>query len=188
CYPNVQSDERSELEKIFSGVRNNIPGLLEEMIVDPASEAIQRSKLGLTFEDHNFVSMDGPISMRYLRAFGARFGMAMYFCQTGKILPHDGGASARIYSNVDLVTGVVPDQLFDILPRPTTLATGKNSVESQFRYSSQKSDNEGMVIAFATFRMSFGLMAAAANDWAKLVEPSFPPEAIPLKPGFLKEL
>jgi hypothetical protein len=188
CYPNIQHDEVDELTKILSGVRNNIPGLHEEMKVDPASEVNQRARLGITSEKHNFVSMDGPISMRHLRAFGARFGLAMHFYKTGKILPHEGGASARIYSNIDLVTGVVDEQLLKMLPPPLTLAAGKNSVESQFLYSAQKSDNDEMVIAFATFRMSFGLMAATANDWSKLTEPDFPPEAFPLRPGFLKEL
>ena len=186
CFPDIEKSEHEEVKKIFSGVRNNIPGLLEEMFVDPRSEIDNAIRLGLKPGSQNFIAMDGPVSMRYLRAFGARFGMAMYFHETGKIVPPGGGASARIYSNIDLASGVVPQQLFDILPEPSTLAAGRNTVESQFRYSAQTAIGDGLTIAFATFRRSFGVMAAAANDISKLMEPDFPPAAIPLQPGFLK--
>jgi hypothetical protein len=186
AFSNVQPSEVDEVRRIFEAVRNNIPGLLEEMYVDPASQALAASRIGVNPGDNRFIAMDGPISMSYLRAFGARLAFAMYFNETGRIVPNNGGALARIYSNLDLFQDTVPQEIFDILPDPSTLAAGKKHVGSQFKISTRAADGGGMTITFASFRLSFAIMAAAADELTKLQDPELPPAAEPLVPGYLK--
>ena len=188
AWPNLSPDEGDEMRGIFNAVRNNIPGLLEEMNPSPERRARMEAKLGMQPGDHGFLAMDGPIAMSYMRAFGARLAIAMHFNHTGQILPSTGGASVRIYSNVELFGGKLPQEILDLLPEPSTLIAGSNNMGDQFRTSTRVADGGQMTMTFATFRLSFGLMTWTAVERSKLTDPSYPAAAEPLRPGYLRKI
>lgn len=186
AFPNVESHEVPEIKKIFVSVRNNIPGLLEEMFVESDAWAVASARIGSQVKNPKFIAMDGPIAMAHLRAFGARLALAMHFNQTGQIIPKSGGATVRIYSNLDMMEGRIPEGLFEILPKPTALVAGRKDTSSQFRMSTVAAEGGGMTITLASFRFSFAVASAAADKVEKLIDQSFPPEAAPHRPGDLK--
>jgi hypothetical protein len=188
AYPNLSPDEADEMKAILKGVSNNIPGLLAEMMPSVHERMQAARKIGISPSEHKFIKMDGPIAMRHLRSFGARFGSAMHFHHTGFAIPAAGGVSVRIYSNINLIAGDVPDELFAILPQPETLRAGRKNVDAQFKYAARAADTKGMTISFASFRLSFGIMAAAVDDVQKLADLDLPAAAGAFRPGHLKQL
>lgn len=184
-FPAIEQSEEMELAGIFRAIGNNIPAVLSEMFVDRSAQAQTAARIGVSLSDYKFIRIDGPLCMAYLSGFGARLGFAMHFHQTGRIVPKAGGASVRLYSNLDLIEGRVPDELIQVLPSPSTLTAGKKHVGSQFKISTRVAEGDGMTITFASFRMSFAVMVATADDAGKLRDPDFPPQAEPIKPGYL---
>jgi hypothetical protein len=187
-FPDAQEpDALEEVNNYLRAVKNNVPGLLEEMAVPAAREKHELKRLGLSRDQGGLLRVGGPIALRHLEVFGARLGMAMHFEQTGHIIPAEGGVYVRIYSNVDLAEGKIPDTIFDILPQPRTLAQGKKNVEQQFSYGVRATDDERMTMSFASFRLSFAALSfASMNLGAFRSGDDLPPEAVPFRPGALQ--
>ena len=110
----------------------------------------------------------------------------MHFERTGQVVPQEGVVFVRIYSNIDLLENKVPETIFDMLPEPSTLAQGKKSVESQFRYGTRESEGGRMTISFASFRLSFAVLAITSADLASISSDELPKEATPYRPGALQ--
>ncbi len=154
-----------EFKKYLVAVRNNIPGLLEEMMVPRASEKLARRRLNLSeSDDGGFLRLDGPIALTHLEVFAARLGLATHFEATGRPVSASGAVFVRVFSNVDLLEGRVPEEVFDILPPPTTLAAGRKTVIEQFKFATRAADTGGMSMSFAIFRQSFAVLAFTTND------------------------
>jgi hypothetical protein len=186
-YPDSRDEAANdELRGYLQAVKNNIPGLLEEMQPPAARAKLGMQRLGLSREQGGLLTIGGPIVLAHLETFGARLGLAMHFEQTGQIIPPEGGVFVRIYSNVDLLENKVPATVFDILPQPETLSQGKKSVEDQFRYGVREAEGGRMTMSFASFRLSFAVLAIASADLAFFSNDELPDGAIPYKPGALQ--
>jgi hypothetical protein len=186
-YPDPSTDDGiREIQSLFEAVGNNIPGAIQEMIVSRSRQRRKRTELGLTDVEGGFLDISGPIVASYMQSFGARLGLAMHFHNTGLIVPPEGGVLVRVYSNVDLLRGNVPSELFKILPEPETLVAGKWTVEDQFRFGTRATDERGMSMSFATFRDSFAVLAACAADSATLTMPGIADDVVRFRPGQLE--
>lgn len=187
-YPDAQEPEAlKEVTSYLRAVRNNVPGLLEEMAVPAAREKHELGRLGLSRDQGGLLRIGGPIALRHLEVFGARLGMAMHFEQTGQILPPEGGVYVRIYANVEIAEGKIPEAVFDILPEPRTLAQGRKNVEQQFRYGVRATDDEKMTMSYASFRLSFASLSFASTDLRALrLADHLPADAVPFRPGALQ--
>jgi hypothetical protein len=152
----------TEMTKIFSAISNNIPGLLDEMLLSPAERAARLSKLPFRV-DGEPMRANGPLVSSHMQTFAFKFGFAMYYKVTNRVLPIGGGVAARWFSNVDRWQGIRPDIDFPILP-PTTLKQGKMEVSDQFAYHWRASEDERIVFSISYFNNSCSVWTFAAID------------------------
>ena len=84
-YPDSETDpSRKELKNLLSAVSNNVPGLLEEMLVDEAELYKAQRDIPNMPPGASVLRANGPILTRHMRTFGAKFGLALHFELTGR--------------------------------------------------------------------------------------------------------
>jgi hypothetical protein len=71
-------DEAAEFKKLLLAVRNNVPGLLEEMHIGPAGQKVARRTLPLQ-NGGGVVRANGPLVTRHMLVFGAKLGFALHY-------------------------------------------------------------------------------------------------------------
>ena len=71
-------DEAAEFKKLLSAVRNNVPGLLEEMQIDPTAEKLERKDLPIQ-EGGGILRANGPLVTKHMLVFGAKLGFALHY-------------------------------------------------------------------------------------------------------------
>jgi hypothetical protein len=122
-FPDGRSvEERDELQQIMRSVRNNNPGLLEEMMPSREQEALFAwSSSLLPPTAAGVLNCSGPLVNRSIQIFGAKLGFALHYATMGRIVPLAGGAAVRWYSNYDTVTGKIPADIYKLLGPPQTL-------------------------------------------------------------------
>ncbi|WP_245267744.1 hypothetical protein [Rhizobium sp. 2MFCol3.1] len=121
----------------------------------------------------NFINLSGPICTNALDTFGVKLGLSLHYEATTRIVPKGGAVLLNHYSNIDALTGDIPDGLLPAFGNGVTLTQGKKEVSKQFRYSSRWAEDVGTVsMHFAVFRESFGIMMIVAHDPADLPEGS----------------
>src|SRR5215831_12272946 len=84
--------EAAEITKLFSSVRNNVPGLLEEMHFDPAEEKLVCKGLPLQ-KGGGALRANGPLVTRHMLVFGAKLGFALHCrlsCRQRVVCSHCG--------------------------------------------------------------------------------------------------
>lgn len=169
-YPDpVREIQTSDFRKLLRGVRNNIPGLLEEMDIDNQGQLRQRALTAIK-EGAGFLAVGGPLVSKHMQAFAVKLGFAMHYQATNEIVPIGGGVAARWFSNVDRARDVFPQTIFELLPEPQTLKQGRLSVEDQFQFSLRCLEDKSMGVYLGTFRRSFAVVAFGVKDRARLSE------------------
>jgi hypothetical protein len=172
-YPDPVGDqELPEFRKLMLGVRNNIPGLLEEMKIGAGGQKLARISVPDNWSSAagGFARVSGPLVSRYMWMFAAKLGLALHFESTGTPIPCSGALRPRWYSNVDHLRGEIPRELLDALPEPLTLRQGRKEVSDQFEYSCRVAPDLSFGLYFATFRNSFAVACIAMEDGAPLFE------------------
>src|SRR6185312_3522823 len=170
-----------EFGYLLKAVHRHVPGLLEEMRSPRAQSKLLAKSLGL--DDDAFIRL-GPIANAHLNAFAAKFGFAFHFLAKGTPVPVGGAVAVCIRSNVDLLKGRIPSEIFELFGAPQTLQQGRFSAEDQFRYKALGTDDGNMSMGIASFRRSFAILTFAGDDPAKLSTPSLKGEKL-FKPGDL---
>ena len=99
-----------------------------------------------------------------MQTFATKLGFAFYYEIAGRIVPIDGGVTARWFSNVDRLEGTFPQSVFDVLLPAETLRQGKVNVLDQFSYQWRIAEGDRMAMFFASFRHSFAVLAFVATD------------------------
>jgi hypothetical protein len=176
----------AELQGYLRAVKNNVPGLLEEMQPHAARAKLGAQRLGLSVGEGGLLSIGGPIATAHMEAFGARMGLAMHFERTGQIVPPEGAVFVRIYSNVELFEDKVPREIFEILPESATLEQGRKTVGSQFRFGVEVTVEGSMTMSFTSFRQSFAILTITTVDLSALSDGAIPEGARAFRPGALQ--
>jgi hypothetical protein len=183
---NTGQADAKEFRKILEAIKNNHPGLLEELM--PLERQITDLNLhragGKIPEDVHAMNVSGPLVNAAVHCFAAKLGLAMHFHQTGHIVPFAGGVGIRWYTNYDAFTGKLPGELFRLLGPPQTLRQGRFHVADQFEVASATAHTSALSAHFATFRSSMAIAAFVAEDVTKLVKA---PETHVYCPGWLKQ-
>jgi hypothetical protein len=135
-YPDSENDpNKKELKKLLAAVRNNVPGLLQEMMVDEAGQSAARRAIPNMPSGSAVLRADGPILTKYMRTFGAKLGLAFHFEALGAFVPEKGGVQPMYFTNVNAARGELPMQIINLLPPAQTLRQGRKDVRDQFSYS-----------------------------------------------------
>lgn len=162
-YPDSRTDlERAEIRKVIRAIKNNFPGLLEEMLPSPRQEGLFSAHKKKLPGDGGALNVGGPMLNRHVQLFGARLGFAMHFNRTGRIVPLEGAVAVRWFTNYDAVTGGIPIDLFKLVGKPETLSQGRVHVGDQFNVASVATSDRSL--HFATFRLSFAIVAFVSEN------------------------
>lgn len=187
-YPSPANEQqREELSKISKAVRNNIPGLVEELL------DLDKTKLALAMKgrrmpvDGNPLNASGPILTDIINTFGLKLGLALHYLHTSKVVPPEGGVAVRWYSNADMFDERIPlEAMREVLGPAQTLKQGKWEVSQQFAYASATVEDGAAGAYYVWFRQSFSILCAVALDRSALPEidsmdfmpPFTPPEDV----------
>jgi len=163
-------DEAAETIKLFSSVRNNVPGLLEEMHFDPAEEKLVCKGLPLQ-EGDGALRANGPLVTQHMLVFGAKLGFALHYEALQTVVPPMGGVQPLWFSNAQAARGEIPKDLFSLLPATRqTLKQGRREVSDQFQYTWAITPERQHALFFATFHRSFAIAAVSAMARAAFIE------------------
>jgi hypothetical protein len=175
----------AERDKIFSELYNNNPSLFYELTPS------DRQRQEYLRRQHLFpegvggpLNANGPLLNAAMHRIGVRFGLALHYYTTNRIVPITGAIYVRWYTNYDLVTGDYPkEQLMKLVGDAQTLRQGKFGVEGQFQFSSAMLPDGTVSVHLATFRLSMAVVAFVTEDATRF---SDAPEGQLYTPGCLK--
>lgn len=159
----------NEFEALMRNINQRVPGLLEEMGMSRASMKLPSKGLPPEARE-TLLKVDGPLMTRHMQMFSVKLGQALHFEDTSRIVPPEGGIFTRWYSNVDQLRGELPQEFLAQMPPGQTLRQGKVSVEDQFGYTSWVADDGSIGSHFATFGLSFAVLALVALDRSRFTD------------------
>jgi hypothetical protein len=163
-YPDSRNDpNKKELKKLLAAVRNNVPGLLQEMMVDEARQIQARRDIP-NGPPGGFLRANGPILTKHMDTFGAKLGLALHFETHGTFVPQEGGVQPMYFTNVSAARGELPMEIINRLPPAQTLRQGRRDVLDQFTYSFLLTEERRHSVFYAVFRQSFAVAAVTALD------------------------
>lgn len=145
-------------------VNNNVPGLLPEMMPSWQQKARFITANIAPRDVAGVLNCSGPLLNRAMERFGAKLGFALHYSTSGQIVPAQGGASVRWFSNFDAMTGKIPGSMYRVLGPPNTLRQGKWNVGDQFAYAFAITEDSAMAAYFSTFRKSFAVLSWVCKD------------------------
>jgi hypothetical protein len=182
-YPDpVTESDKTDVQKILRGLKNNMPDVLREMYIGTAGQKLARKRTaGRIQEPGGFLRLDGPLVSQHLDVFGCKLGLAMHWEFTKQVIPPSGGIVVRFFSNIEAIEGKIPNRLLDLLPGPQTLRQGSWDVADQFKFAARTTDDKNMGLFFASFRFSIAVVALTAMDRTLLnskIGPVFSPGAL----------
>jgi hypothetical protein len=157
-YPDGTDVDVADLRKVLRAIANNVPGLLQEMMLSDAEQAAAKIPVGWALR------ASGPILTGHILAFGAKLGLALHFELHKRAVPIAGGVLPIWFSNAQAVRGEIPENLLAMLPAPRTMTQGKQHVGDQFQYSWTTTDDKHHSLFYAVFRQSFAIAATTADD------------------------
>jgi hypothetical protein len=191
-YPDpVGEESEKETKSLFRAIRNNNPGLLEEMVPTVRDQRrFMRDQLGLipgihgTPSEVRIINASGPILADAMADFGKKMALALHYHHTKIIVPSAGWINVRWYPNAQVQKGTIPKEFLDLLePHAITLRAGSFSVEDQFSYRIACSNDGNLSAFYASFRLSFALIGMVAceptDDFAVDGSKSFHPFSWP---------
>ncbi|WP_316357827.1 hypothetical protein [Devosia sp.] len=184
-WPNLPSDaERDELQALMGGVLRNVrPVAFELERGFAANEAIPEDIQAAVGHGEEIIVMDFTVRREVLSAFGARFGLAMYYQRTSEILGEGGAVWAHVFTNVQNIRGeALPPALDQALGPALALVQRGLQTEEAFQFATRGLDDHKGVVSFAAFRKSFAVLAVAyerATDFADAMQGDL------FRPGFL---
>ena len=120
--------------------------------------------------------------------FGARAALALHYHLTANIVPKSGLVWVVWHTNERLVRGDFPDAFAGHLPPHQTLRAGRNTLEGQFDFSSNVTDDNRMSAHMMTFRLSFAIQATVALDAADFAVARAKKPELFFEPGFLRTI
>jgi hypothetical protein len=123
-------DAAAEVKRLFRSVRNNVPGLLQEMHIGRAGQKLAGKTLPLQ-EGGGVVRTNGPLVTKHMLVFGAKLGFALHYEALQMVVPETGGVQPRWFSNAQAARGEIPKELFSLLPATRhTLKQGRREVSN----------------------------------------------------------
>ena len=162
----TNSEHGEEFRRLLRAIRNNCPGLLEEMEIGPGGQKLLRKRAPADVEG-GFLRI-GPLVHSHMQVFAVKLGFALWFETTKRAVPLSGGVVARWFSNVDAWEGLISPSLFEILGDPKTLRQGMKHAAEQFSYVKGFTADGRFGAFFSAFRGSFAVLNIVSDDASRL--------------------
>lgn len=165
-YPDRASvDLIGEMQRIGTAVKNNNPGLFEELVPSSAQkERFAKMSTVNPMDATGVLICSGPLLNRSIQIFGAKLGFALYYDTVDRIVPNAGGVAVRWYSNHDVYMGDIPFDVLKLLGPPQSLKQGEWKVNDQFEYRFVLTHSREMAVYFSRFRQSFCVLSWVGDD------------------------
>ena len=173
-----------EWDKLISEIKRRIPGLMEEMWVDPVYQSIGKITNNMK-DEHAFFFAGGPIVFAYMTAFAAKAGFALDFEERKVIVPSSGRVQVRWFTSGEMLGDQLPPSLFRMTGELRTLRQGKLSVEEDFAYAHGEFA-KCVRLHYMRVRQAFSVAAFIADDENDLPFPIA--ELATFTPGELKSI
>jgi hypothetical protein len=168
-YPDASSEaEKTELRRILSGISNNHPGLLEEMLPNVDQLARFASRGAKMPPRTHALNANGPLLNAHMNRFAAKLGLALHYHHTGRIVPIGGAATVRWMTNFQALDVGIPKEFLNLLGPPETLRAGRFQVADQFQFAASVAQEKTASAHLGTFRFSFAIMAFVSESGASL--------------------
>jgi hypothetical protein len=165
-YPDGETEaEREEVHDLVQGVANNVPGLIEEMAIDPATQRARLSGTQNVPAGAGALRANGPILSRHMITFGAKLGFALHFELHKTHVPQEGGVQSMYFTNVNKARDELPTDLIGMLPGPPkTLQQGRVNVLDQFAYLFGSTGGGRYSLFYTVFNDAFSIAVVTALD------------------------
>ncbi len=152
-------EDVEELRKLMQGVRDTVPGLMEELFAYPP----WLGPIPVALGQPPPLYVAGPLVHHHMRLFAAKFGFAMHHALTGVPLSAMGGVLGRWFTEPDGAHRELPNTM-KLMGLPTTLAQGVKTVRDQFEYQTYSSKTLELNCSVIRIRKSISLLAVSATD------------------------
>lgn len=104
------------------------------------------------------ISIGQPDFLLALKSFGIKLFCALHYKHAGRIVPSSGVVSGWFFSNVQVMDGVIPQDILKIVGRQPTLRRANYDLKSQFGYLYQVAQEGTSSIFLCSFRHSFAMI------------------------------
>jgi hypothetical protein len=185
-YPDPATDEdRKAMVKLMTEVRNNHPGLFEEM--NPSFRDLRnaREKCGLSTPVGQVItalpvlSVSGPLVNGAIENFARKLFSALFYMHAGQIVSPSGRIAFRWYSNLQVNADEIPRTLAQVVPNMPVLERNAAPLNDQFFYRWGVTDTRAMAAFLVFFTQSFAMLGVIRQDSEDL---GLPEHARILKP------
>jgi hypothetical protein len=174
CYSVDDRFSLQEFNSALTGLINNHPGLLEELVPGWFERGQFPTHRGLPA-----IKVDGPQVRRAVENYARKLFSALHYKETGRILPHAGGIAWLWWSNAE--TPDFPQNFVERFRRVPALKRQKDVLIDQFRYRCTVTEEGEHGMYLVVFRKAFNMVGFVAFDSFFLMT-NKPPEAVILRP------
>jgi hypothetical protein len=174
---------REELERLFSEFARHHPDVLTEMqpTQDQVTKFERQQQANPAISGHP-LNVSGPRLNNAMNLFAAKLALALHFKRTGNIASTSAVVASRWYSNYQVYTEGIPEDLLKTVGDPSTLVQGNWSVGEQFAYAVAHTTSGKQSLSMARFRKAF---VVSGMVWDGREPPEL--EGFPIvRPGFLR--
>lgn len=175
-YPDVETEEaQREIAKLMAEVRNNHPGLFEEMTPSIRQYRDARSRYGLNpppgqpINALPVLSVSGRLVTDAIANVSQKLFCALFYKHAEQILTHAGGIGYRWYSN--LTAREIPKEVAPIVPGMPVLERNAKPLSDQFFYRWGVTDTKRMAAFLVTFNRSFAILGVVTQDASSIPVP-----------------
>jgi hypothetical protein len=167
-------EELRYFEVLLRAANNNFPGILQSFNLMTAREKRQwlegrdfKLPPGMSIADLPIASVRDPRIEAAIVNFARKLFLALYYFHTRKIIPLQGGARFRWWTNANDLSAVSTPEVLSLLSRFPTLKRAKTPLDDQFSYRySAPSDNPALYVFRITFNNSFIMLGAVGESLA----------------------
>ena len=154
-----QQEESTKLIKAF--LENNSDSLPAMQL---SSNEIRRwvkkanfeKAVGALYKDVPLVRVTKELN-ESIKNVSTKLVKALHYKHTGKIIPSDMALRVRWWSNAERMAGKFPSELLETINPALKLKSGKNSLQDQFTYGYQVSEDGNLGFYVAFFRKAFAV-------------------------------
>jgi hypothetical protein len=142
-------------------VRSN-PRLANAILPSPSSKRSAARKYGSTA----VLDLGDPEIDYHFQVVGAKWALALYYVETGTILPSDGVVWVRWWTNANRLDGpILPPEIQAVLPaNGRALRQGKVSSVGQFEFNVEKIPDTDIVVSFISCGFAFAICMITSPD------------------------